>query len=824
MPTLSEPIIDNKYQEKTGKKLSEVDPVSSGMDIARQYFYGFNEMLYTTSGAGLVDMAASGMGLADEGTVGQWVKKNVFRVGDTKPKNRKERIARSAGQGTGFGALTAMGTGIVAQLTSKAPLSAKTSERVMSSIVDGFRSNPISYSILETITAGTSEMAVKAVEEAGGGTTAKMLAGVGGGMAPVMVGQVAKNLPMAFLWRRLLGSEETTARAVNQVSRALKTGIGDEDDLVRANRAFDDLGVNRPTVAEGSNSPQLLKKQTEIESHAQGAELDYFAKRKIDTGQAIREAGLEQGPPGSITDEAAVVSAVDDRMRLVRRTFDDHLDDIEHSRRRLSNQVAETDRVEVGSILRERRNQLKESVSQEFSSRADEIGLNDPDGGFNATNFINEIEARFFNKNNRFANSERPGILKTIRALRSGKETAPGLNGSEDVIDDIQFTFDDVKALRQRLDDDISDNINDNRSVARELIEAKKMLDDWFDNVQPSSNINPEDWAKFRSDYKEGFIRRFEQGVPHRISRRTPRGDYQTRDEAVAGAFLKNEGTVGDFYRVYSDENGNVDPEAYYSMYLAVLDEVRSYAVKDGILDERALGRWLNSKRKVIDLLPEIKAKLSNIRVAAQNLSRREAVMQKRKKAVERSALKSLMLERGNPTEMVDAALSDPIGMRALIRASESAGLRRDPVKSLVWERAIDTISPTGMPSPSGLGAFLRANQKTLRILYNDSPEHLRKLNDIYFALEVINRTPVPTGAAQASGVIGRVEQYVGTGIAQASSRVFAVQSGRTGRVYPFIDGAVRFLDRMSKRKADALMKQAIFDPKIADDVHFDIK
>jgi len=830
MGTLGKPIssqqtpLDAAYESYAGKIGKPVKMESSVGDLSMNFLSGFNKAVYMATGAQgyeeIVKLTGFDEWQKEHGDVGGFTKE--FLGLSYEPQNASERTAQRAGEDAVLGVIMAAGSLLTAGATQAVPLAAPLSERVAGAMVGASRNSPFMASLAETLGWSAYGGASHATAEAGYGPTAQMAVGLAAaGGLPMIAKESAAMLAtpakyvgkkvldivpsvtgMRWLWKTF-GRPAQEAKATTAVDKALASA--NEKQTKEVYDLFDALGVKRPTVAEASGSPQLLAAQHAIEQNASGTTLDFLVGRKTAIAQGVIAATRKTGPTASLPEETIIVS-VRSELNRIRSTTSKAAASVGRQLSAAEASVPSSNRVELGSTLRERRATLRESVRDGFNERADNIGLNDSKALFDITPFKSAVDKKWFGPQRPLSSKDRPQTLKDVNSLRLDPKT--------------KRVFDDwggIQEYRQRLNDDISAaKIAGRMSEYRQLVAAKEMLDGFVAKSEPA-RVNPKDWQSFRTDYGEQFINRFEKGTASKVSRPGRRDTYVTKDEAVADAFLRSESTVDDFYRLYGS-----DPEAMLAMRSAILDRANQAAVVDGVVNPAKLSTYLHTNQRVLSKFPDIQASLTSTRDGVRTLSRRAAVLNKRAAHIESTNLAAEVeiLGREGFDSMLDAAIKDPSKMRTLFRSVERLGYDRAPLASVIWQRAmskIPEVQPGQLPPMAQFKKFIEVNEKSLRIALGR--RHLTDLKNIYVGVEVVGRTPVPAGQPLSSGALEALEKTAGTGLSQLSSRIFAVQSGRLGHKWMAVDLGSRLANKWGHRKANALMYEALFNSRMASDL-----
>lgn len=161
--------------------------------------------------------------------------------------------------------------------------------------------------------------------------------------------------------------------------------------------------------------------------------------------------------------------------------------------------------------------------------------------------------------------------------------------------------------------------------------------------------------------------------------------------------------------------------------------------------------------------------------------------------------------------DLIERALTSPRHMAELRRAmgrADHPDLARTALARVSVQRLLSKPDPL---------AFIEQNRKGFqqlaRMLAPGDPERMMRV------LEAMQRTrlvgppkalppPAQPGVAQAEGALNM-------GLNQLSSRIFAVQSGRTSARYVATDVLGRIMRGYSQRQANRLLMQAMLDPNV---------
>jgi hypothetical protein len=714
----------------------------------------------------------------------------------TEPQNEQERIANRAGQ------TFVDNLGAVFPLFSAANITTKvanpsTMDMVRQELFKFVQQHPSGSLFMEQLSAALSGFLGGTAEEAGAGPMGQFGAEVVGGLAPTAY----KLLPSAIAvraFRRFFG-QQAEQQAREQVARQFGAALDaqGEQNLQRAMTVFEDLGTTgRPSIAEATGEPSLIAQQRRLERQASGSTLNALARRKQNLSEEIIQAG-NFAPERTGNEPDIIFDAVTNDVAIMRREMDDDAFAIQTAQDVLSGQLPRMrSRIPSGMQLRERMISLRRDVKDNFSRRAEEIGLNDPEVVFDYAPLKQSIEDELFDSASIFSNRRKPEIARELRALKRDN-----------------ITLEDLQTIRTEIGDDLATaTFEGNRREKRMLMTLQKVFDDYFDNVDPN-NASPDlaqNWRQYRQDYRKEYIERFFTGTAFRIGQRDRQGSYRILDEMIADEFLNTEQGVLDYLRLYGGDDSSL-----MALRNVVLDRANDAAVRDGVVNRNSLDTFIRNNRS-LDQLPAIKSELENISSASQALSDRQAALKQRGLILDRSRLSNVL--EGSPEGMVDAVIQSPEIASRVASIARRHGLQ-NTLNAVVWDRAmgqIDTV-PGELPNPAKLLTWINSNERAVTSLIGR--EHTNNLRLVYEALSIVQRTPMPTGAAESGTPLGAIEEQLGVGVPQISSRYFAAESGRVGYRYVAVDALSRFFNRVASRKQDALLHEALFDPNVARDL-----
>jgi hypothetical protein len=797
-------------------------PPKEGVGVAQQAIYGLNEKMLEPVGAvaDVVERGVTGLfrnpfrGLEArtqeqaEPTITRQAYERFARP-DIKPVGPGERIARRAGQEVGAAIpLAAVPLGaaqVLPRITAQTINQAATpSERAAQALVGGIQRTPALATTGELAAAtGAGVGAGLAGEIAPGSQTAEVIGQVAGGFAPTVLASTPTALALRLgknIWGRV-SPEAQTAAARQSVADILGPELQTAQPGIEAGqRLQQDIPGFQPTLAEATGSPALVATQRQIEGQAQGRDLANLAGRRQASEQAVGRFARESAPEGTGSPEF-VVDTARRQVADLRQGVQRDLERVGERSRQLGEAIPVADRPAAGAYLRDKLNDVRSQTSGQMSQLATRLGINDAD-----------VTAPFVNIRQTLVDDFKPKSI--FEDMANDPDALRLLRDMEKVPENV--TFADLKALRERISDDLIDAqgaSNPNRRKIRTLTMMRERYDNLMNEALEAADPTlAQNYRQFRETYKRDYIDRFEQGAAFKVRQKDGRAFYRTNDEDIATSFFGpgDVTAIRQFRRVYGD-----DPQSWDALAAVALDDLRLAAVRDGELNRRSLDSWLRRHQSVINEMPaEYQQAFKNLDQTSQLINAREAQVMARDRQIGQSILARELdaLERGTktPQAIIDAAVKDPRKMLQLsnrLKGDEAAiaALRRN-----IWDSVADAPA-------KDLGRFLESNLSSLsRVM---TPKHIADLRKIQQAREMLERVPSPTGRAYDPNPMQAAEDFMGMGIPQVGSRVFAAQSGRTSYRYIATDMLGRFLRGRSKAEANALMREALYDPKVAADL-----
>lgn len=661
-----------------------------------------------------------------------------------------------------------------------------------------------------------------ALTELGIGTTAGLGAGVAREMAPgdplaeaagQFVGGMAPSLmPVGIALRGVnkalssLSNKAQTQRGVDAVSDALQRQltpevegqIGIADRLRRMMPGFN------PSLGEATGSPALLNMQKMVERGAAGADLDALTTRKLASDGAVEAYRGGAGPAGG--DPTVYIDGATGRVDRIREGIAEATEGVAQRQQALAGALPQADLTALGQTLRERLTEVRDSARTAMTRLAEQMGLNNLD-----------VTVPFRDVARRLADNFAPGSIFDDPAnappvLRSIQEAAE--SGAP-------VTFADLRALRERVSDDLIDAIggaNPSRKLVRQLTLLRGQIDEAIDQLARGTDdptFGPR-YADFRRRYFEEVIEPFERSAAFKVRARDARGFFKTTDEKVADAFLGSgdETAARQFHQIFGD-----DPQARASLFAAALDSLRTRAVRNGLIEQTGLDAWRRQHEGLLRVFPQLRGVVDNIATANGALTQRLAQLGRRQQALEKMRLVKVLDQvrsgERSPGDVIKLAMGSPKQFGRLF-----ALVRRDPDALAAFRRELwDQVTAGGSQDMAAKAEQLGAG---LRLVFE--PDHLRAMRDIIAARTMTERAGLPGGTAEYPKPMGALERILGQGLPQLSSRVFAFKAGRMQKGYLVTETLLRGLRGRAGTAAEETLMKALYDPDVARELAFAVR
>jgi len=779
------------------------------------FFGGFNK------GLGLpVDMVngllkLARMPVSQEPFLGsKWFEKHGFvpKAPDTIAGRALSRV------GEEFGA-AALPSGLLMKAASGVNLAARNgAPKLVESILDPIARAPGKALTGEVIaTAGAGAGAATAREAAPDSPMAEMAGQLAGSFAPAAWAKVSPTALAIKGANKFAQSFSKTAQ--ERVGReAVRDLLGREltpeamASLKEADRLSAAIPGFNPSVAEATGAQSLVRQQQRIETQATGTELDKLVNRRRVNEQAVADYA-EHVAPSAADNPDFVINAARQRADRLQGGIERQQATVQGAREDLARRsFPVVDRAEAGGTIRNQLAEERAARRAEADRLAAEIGIDDVDVTANFTAAARRLNNQFEPRTPFDDVANTPRVLEDIR--RAGRPVPTGAvdEAGNAITEPARVTFRDLKGLRERVSDDLIDAAgaaSPSRKQIRQLTQLREEVDGLINQTAQASSdpAVAERYAAFRRAYFDDYIRPFEQGAAYKVRSLDGRGFYKTTDEKVADAFFQkgNTSAADQFNEIFANR-----PEARDALRSTVVDSLRDYAVRDGVLNPDRFITWLREHRSVLDRFPDIAQELRTPALADIAYIRRQEQLAQRSQAVEGSMLNRALNSYGRgatANSVIDAALKEPRKMAQLVAALKRSDGALAALRRNVWDRATDGDA-------LAIAKFVQDNKGSLRHIFG--AQHLQDISNIAAARAMITRVPNPQGAAYVPRPLEWVEKAVGQGLPQLSSRIFAFKSGRVQKEYLVIDAFLRSLRGRAQISADQAFKAALFDPKVA--------
>lgn len=539
-----------------------------------------------------------------------------------------------------------------------------------------------------------------------------------------------------------------------------------------------------PTLAETTGVPSTVATQRGVEGGASGNILDQFVKRKQDSENAIQNYAERAAP---MVNNADFTDAAKRRVEAAAAPVEDAQAKVQGQREAQANAIPSVNAFDNGSYLRDRLESLRSAKQDEMTKLSDDLGLNDA-------------------KNLRVS---RDGLQKAVQAAlpsRFAVNTSPTMKAISKLDQGDDLSFKDAKYFMEQLGQEARLAAKQgNNQDARIIGNARQNIDGYLtDEWAPALKIGDK-YQAFRDRYLNEYVNRFDKGAAKDVTGLGSDQRYRTDNEDVAGTFFRPGDTTAahDFHTTFGG-----DPKALDALHSYAMDDLRQSAVKDGVLDPKAMQKWLTANKDNLAEFPTLQKDVGDIHSVAKGLADRQAALATRQEAVQDSALAQSLKDRGTT---LDTMLSDPATMQRVVGKMTSD--EKQAASRALWQKA----SATAKEDPASMKQFMDDHSDAFGAIMQ--PEHIKALNDIQKAWEMNARTPTPTGVADQGmgGGFSKLKDVTGSSAQQMLSRFFAVQSGRTGWKYTLGDMIARAGINLNNKQSQALMDRALYDKDFAE-------
>jgi len=757
---------------------------------------------------------------AEEKPVGgsQWLRKQVEKTEPVMgemysegPDTTLGRVAHRVGEELGATALPAGGM-LKAAGAAKAAVDIGAKGLIKEQILAPIARTPGKATIGETVAAmGAGAGAGIAREISPNNTTAETFGQLAGGIAPTALAGSPSSLAFR-LGRKLtsrFSSKAQTAAAQDAINKVMSGAMSEESlkNIAKSERLRKKAPGLEPSTAEASGSPALLAQQRAIESEAQGKFLEEIIAKRRTNKQAISRFTNNAAPDADVN-PGLVVHSANERMEVVGETIDRLVSKNIQSQKKLVGKVPEIDKMETGQLIRDGVDRARTDASLKMSIRAEELGINDADLTIPFNEWRKKVTKKYKLVSRFQDKSDYPKILRKIIADKpKKKKTVAGFIYAPTKAGETKpTTFVDIKAIREKITDEMIkalSPVNKDRPKIRMLTRLKKDVDGLVNSLDEQLGKN---YAQFRKEYLDNFIKPFEQGAVFKIRRKDGTGFYRTSDESIAGEFLKNQSSAKQFREVFGK-----DASMMKAIHDSALDSLVGKVTVDGLIDSKKLTAWKAKNKDVLKEFPHISKSINKLEDAQNILWDRQAQLAGRQKYIEDNALVKILTryKKGSiaADKVLTSAMTDERLMGDLVDLVNTDRKAIGSLKRVVWENITQGSSEDILTS-------INNNRKPLKKLFG--PVHLKNIEDVSAMKAMMERLPAPKGKAHTEMPLKGFEDITGMAVPQAATRYWAFMSGRVPKYYLAFDIIKSSLYKKAQRHFDMLMREALYDPKVA--------
>ncbi len=700
------------------------------------------------------------------------------------------RVAERVGEEFGFGIFPAMGMYKTAmRAATTAP------SLIRRTFLDPIAKSPGSAAVQDvTSTAASAAGAGVAREIAPDSKTAETVGQVAGGFAPAATAFSPTRLGIKAV--RSLYSRFNTKAQIEASKRAVQDIMGRSLDReamesLSAAQALSERtgGQFQPSIAESTGVPSLVATQKQLEREATDEFLNKVTQRRVNNQKAIENFIQRSAPEGEVNPEI-VVDAANNTVKLQGKKLEEEVAKVVQNKKDIASNLPTIDKMTSGASIRDAIFKAKSAASMKMNQVSKELGLDNIDMTDAFENWKTGVRENY-NSVSRFDNvSDKPKILKDIIA-----ET-----------EKVPTSFIDVKTLRERVSDELIDELssaNPSRQKVRTLTMLKKDVDTLFESAGGEVG---ESLKAFRKQYFEEYVKPFETGAMFKSRNNDGTGFFRTRDEQVADLFLDNPSSARQFRTVFGDGTPQMK-----NIEDAFLDKMRASVAPDGEINDKKLIAFVNKNKDVLKELPSLQAKVANIESAQKAVIQRQSELALRQDSIERDALIKQITKyaEGSITadKVLESALKDERKMQRLLTFIRNDQDAINSLKRTVWERATKGDS-------ADILKFMAEHEKALTKLF--SKEQFNDIQDITAMKAMMEVIPSQAGQAHIPTPLEHIEKMVGMGVPQASTRWYALMTGRLSKSYLIADISKSILLAKGRANIENLLKDALYDPQVA--------
>lgn len=379
-----------------------------------------------------------------------------------------------------------------------------------------------------------------------------------------------------------------------------------------------------------------------------------------------------------------------------------------------------------------------------------------------------------------------------------------------------------LKSLREEVGADIRalelSHSQNARHQLRALSGIKTEIDNVMDAAAKASNdpVIFDDYAKWRTDYREDFIQRFRTGVGAEMDFTKINGENFILDENVTEKFLKSQASMNRFMRMFAKND-----DALNALQDGILDLYRRKTVLNGVFSEPAHHRFLKQYDLQLDNLPELKKQLMDTGSNINVINARVDLLEKNAQKIDRSLIAKAVdfSNVKDVDDLVTKAVSNPRLMVELLR--DMAPTARGAVLRNVTKRIVDQ-------DPGAAFKYIQDNEVSLKIVFRHalgakkSLEHMDNIKSIVAVEELVQQYGAKNWALGAEKTINTwAQEWLkkrGLSAAQIFAAGRAIMRSHAYGSAPYFGGIFfgQAVNANALEKMKGLIHQAMYDPELA--------
>jgi hypothetical protein len=722
------------------------------------------------------------------------------------PDTQTGRLVRRVGEELGAAALPA--AGITAAATRRVPGMAAQAPRMRDAFLDPISRTPGRATVGEVAAATGAGVGANAANELfPDNRTAELYGQLLGGLTPATIAGMPTSMAIRGVnaVRRRMSPEHQQDVARDVVGGYLGEQMTTQarDNLAASQKVADQIEGFSPSLAEQTQSPSIVKLQSDLEGRMSGQDIDAAIGRRVANEDAVRRFAEREAPSaGAEVDE--VMGAGLDRIGRLRDGITEREASVLRRQEDLASGMPSPDLAEQGAAFRQRVREAGGDEQTSFEMIARESGLNDPSFVVPFAQFRDDILGAY----------EKATRLK-MKDGAQGMPPPPSLIARIKNAQDTQ-NFDALMEVRSDISGAIrqADRMPSTDDTYRRGLRAmKRAFDDALEKAVKTTN-DPDiarRYEVFRNAYRERYVERFSQGATENVLARDSTGAFKTPDENVVQSYFKP-GALSAARQFKSIFGG--DSAANAALEAVALDGLRRAAVRDGVLDQRAFDRWTREHASVLNEFPQIAKKARDVGSANAALLDRQRVLAERSRSVENSllakALKRIDADTASPVDVIRQALDaeSPRRMNQI-----SGALRREPEARSALQRAVwDSFGDL----PPGSIAEAIDRKRAHLAAAGMTPAHLSALKTIDAARVMMSSVPLPQGTANIPNSVDAFVRTFGIRPDMMANRLREIHTGRSEPAYVLTNVISNVLARKQKQYMDESFRLVLYDPQLA--------